>query len=53
MLARFPLHAQVPTDRSSWSSRLGEWWPAAVLGLLALMSNAPDSNAQTLLRFLP
>lgn len=48
MFARFPLHAQVRTDRPDWSSRLAEWWPAAILGLMALMSGAPDSNAQTL-----
>jgi hypothetical protein len=46
MFARFPLHAQRPGDRFS---RLAEWWPAALLGLVALLSNVPDSNAQTLL----
>ena len=46
MLARFPLQATRPTDRYM---RLADWWPAALIGLLALISAAPDSNAQTLL----
>lgn len=46
MLARFPLQASAHTDRFS---RLREWWPAALIGLLALMTGGPDSNAQTLL----
>jgi hypothetical protein len=46
MLARFPMQASAPNERYS---RLADWWPAAVLGLLALLSAAPDSNAQTLL----
>jgi hypothetical protein len=46
MLARFPLQAAAPNERFS---RLADWWPAAVIGLLALLSGAPDSNAQTLL----
>jgi hypothetical protein len=28
---------------------LTEWWPAALIGILALLAGAPDSNAQTLL----
>ena len=48
MFAQFPLHPTTK-DRPEWSSRLAEWWPAALIGLLALMSGAPDSNAQTLL----
>jgi len=46
MLARFPLQASAHTTRLS---RLGEWWPAALIGLLALMTGSPDGNAQTLL----
>jgi hypothetical protein len=46
MIARFPLHASRPTDRHM---RLADWWPAALIGLMALMGMAPDSNAQTLL----
>jgi len=47
MFARFPLAAQCPDGRFS---RLAEWWPAALLGLVALLSAAPDGNAQTMLR---
>lgn len=46
MLARFPLQASA---RTNGLSRLAEWWPAALIGLLALMTGSPDSNAQTLL----
>ena len=28
-------------------SRLGEWWPAALLGILALLGGLPDANAAT------
>ncbi len=52
MFARFPLHAPAVGGRSEWSSRLADWWPAALIGLLALMSGAPDGNAQTLLGLL-
>ena len=46
MFARFPLHAERSSDRFS---RLAEWWPAALLGILALLAGTPDGNAQTLL----
>ena len=46
MLARFPLQASAPNERLS---QLADWWPAAVIGLLALLGATPDSNAQTLL----
>ena len=46
MFARFPLHATRPTDRFM---RLADWWPAALIGLMALLSAVPDSNAQTIL----
>jgi hypothetical protein len=49
MFARFPLHATHPHDRTM---RLADWWPAALIGLLALMGAVPDSNAQTLLGLL-
>ncbi len=45
MLARFPLHASSSNDRFS---RFSEWWPAALIGLLALLSGVPDGNAQNL-----
>jgi hypothetical protein len=28
-------------------SRLAEWWPAALLGILALLGGLPDANAAT------
>jgi hypothetical protein len=49
MFARFPLHA---TSSNTRSMRLADWWPAALIGLLALMGAVPDSNAQTLLGLL-
>ena len=49
MFARFPLQASRSNDRLS---RLADWWPAALIGLLALLTAAPDSNAQTLLGLL-
>jgi hypothetical protein len=55
MFARFPLHAATSIDSTvstDWSSRLADWWPAALIGLLALMTGAPDGNAQTLLSLL-
>jgi hypothetical protein len=30
-------------------SRLAEWWPAALIGLVALLGSLPDANAQSLL----
>jgi hypothetical protein len=55
MFARFPLHATTSMDSrgsTDWLSRLADWWPAALIGLLALMTGAPDSNAQTLFDLL-
>ena len=49
MLARFPLQSSAPNDRLN---RLAEWWPAALIGLLALLGAVPDGNAQTLLSLL-
>lgn len=46
MFARFPLQASRTQDRLS---RLAEWWPAALIGLVALLGAVPDGNAQTLL----
>jgi hypothetical protein len=45
MFARFPLHASPSNDRLS---RLADWWPAAVIGILALIGAVPDGNAATL-----
>ena len=47
MLARFPL--QVSSEPSERLTRLADWWPAALIGLLALLSGIPDGNAQTLI----
>ena len=49
MFARFPLHAMSADDRSM---RLADWWPAALIGLLALMGAVPESSAQTILGLL-
>ena len=49
MFARFPLPA---TPSNTRSMRLADWWPAALIGLMALLSAAPESNAQTLLGLL-
>ena len=49
MLARFPLQSSAPSHRLN---RLAEWWPAALIGLLALLGAVPDGNAQTLLSLL-
>jgi len=46
MIARFPFHTLEPNDRLN---RLIDWWPAALLGLLMLLSFTPDGDAQTLL----
>lgn len=45
----FPqVHSQRIPQRDALS-RLTEWWPAALIGLVALLSSFPESNAQTLL----
>jgi hypothetical protein len=52
MFAQFPLHPTAAKGRPELSTRLAEWWPAALIGILALMSGVPDGNAQTLLSLL-
>jgi hypothetical protein len=42
------IQAQRPSIRDALG-RLTEWWPAALIGLVALLSSLPESNAQTLL----
>jgi hypothetical protein len=37
-----------PLSRRNGLARFAEWWPAAVIGLVALLGAVPDSNAQTL-----
>ena len=39
------------TFRRPAFSRFADWWPAALVGLVALLSSLPDANAQTLLGF--
>ena len=41
-----------PLARRDGLARFAEWWPAALIGFLAILSAAPDSNAQTLLTLL-
>jgi hypothetical protein len=48
----FAMFLQIQSQRRSRSdalSRLADWWPAALIGLVALLGALPDSNAQTLL----
>jgi hypothetical protein len=48
----FAMFIQIHSTRSSRLdalSRLADWWPAALIGLVALLGAVPDSNAQTLL----
>lgn len=46
MFAQFQLPAEHSNVRFI---RFADWWPAALVGFVALMGAAPDSNAQTLL----
>ena len=44
------LHIESPrTFHRLAYSRFAEWWPAALVGLVALLGSLPDANAQTLL----
>ena len=48
----FAMFIQVHSTRSSRLdalSRLADWWPAALIGLVALLGAVPDSSAHTLL----
>ena len=48
------MYLQIESHRTSHFaglSRLAEWWPAALIGLVALLGSLPDANAQTLLGF--
>ena len=46
MFAHVPLQSERPPVRFA---RLADWWPAALVGLMALMGAAPEGNARTLL----
>ena len=46
------MYIQIDSPRAFQRSpyvRFAEWWPAALLGLVALLSSLPDANAQSLL----
>jgi hypothetical protein len=52
MTKGFPMFLQIHSQRVSERdalSRLADWWPAALIGLVALLGAVPDSSAQTLL----
>lgn len=42
-----PLESTPPGFQHVLFSHLAEWWPAALLGILALMGGLPDANAAT------
>ena len=42
-------HSSQPLARRNGMARFAEWWPAALIGLVALLGAVPDSNAQALL----
>ena len=42
-------HSTQPLARRQGLARFAEWWPAALIGLVALLGAVPESNAQTLL----
>ena len=45
-------YSSQPQVRRFGLARFAEWWPAAIVGLLALIGDAPGSNAQSLLTLL-
>jgi hypothetical protein len=45
-------HSPQPLARRDGLARFAEWWPAALIGLVALLGGVPDSSAQTLLHLL-
>lgn len=42
-------HSSQPLTRRQGLARFAEWWPAALIGLVALLGAVPESNAQTIL----
>ena len=42
-------HSSQPLARRQGLARFADWWPAALIGLVALLGAVPESNAQTLL----
>ncbi len=45
-------HSSQPLSRRDGLARFAEWWPAALIGLVALLGAVPESDAQTLLTLL-
>ncbi len=45
-------HSTQPLARRQGLARFAEWWPAALIGLVALLGSVPESNAQVLLTLL-
>jgi hypothetical protein len=48
------MHLQIESQRTFRCPgyiRLADWWPAALVGLVALLGSLPDANAQALLGF--
>ena len=45
-------HSTQPLARRQSLARFAEWWPAALIGLVALLGAVPESNAQALLTLL-
>jgi hypothetical protein len=45
-------HSTQPLARRQTLARFSEWWPAALIGLVALLGAVPESNAHALLTLL-
>ncbi len=45
-------HSTQPLARRQGLARFADWWPAALIGLVALLGAVPESNAQALLTLL-
>jgi hypothetical protein len=45
-------HSSQPLARHQGLARFADWWPAALIGLVALLGAVPESNAQALLTLL-
>jgi len=46
------MYLQIDSPRTfqrSALSRFADWWPAALIGLVAVLGSLPDANAQSLL----
>ncbi|MDP2330697.1 MAG: hypothetical protein Q8M19_08385 [Reyranella sp.] len=45
-------HSSQPLARSNGLARFAEWWPAVLIGFVALLGGIPEGNAQTLLALI-